>query len=73
MFIRENYYLGSMSENQFLGWDQGSLFCISIPVVSTEPVTLELGAAVEPVLPAVETAGAEVPVEPEKRGEDFLI
>lgn len=49
------------------------MFCISIPVVSTEPVTLELGAAVEPVLPAVETAGAEVPVEPEKRGEDFLI
>lgn len=50
-----------------------SLFCINVPVVSAEVVMLELGAAVVPVLPVVEITGAEVPVEPEKTGENFLI
>lgn len=40
--------------------------------MSTE-LKLELGAAVEPALPVVERSAAEVPVESEKTGEDFLI
>lgn len=48
------------------------MFIISVPDVSEE-LKLELGAAVEPILPVVERSGAEVPVETEKTGEDFLI
>lgn len=47
------------------------MFIISAPVVNAE-LKLELGVAVEPALPVVERSGAEVPVESEKTGEDFL-